>query len=131
MVVADIPKEQWSQFLEEFGRRHHGWLVQIEGAHTDAAMRSGGWPAPLAAITVQLAGQEPAITIVARQDRVPPGATLYSIPKPCDLRVEEDDGGREKRLVITREDGRTSIVRLHQVIEPPAWKDENVEKPGA
>jgi hypothetical protein len=117
---TEIPAQEWSRFLEEFSRRHQGWLVYVEGDGTDLPPEVGTLKDPqLEAITAQLSGKDSAISVVVRTKRVPPGHTLYSIPSPSSLRVEEHGNGTEKRLIIGSQDHRRCI-RLRQVVRPPA-----------
>jgi hypothetical protein len=117
---TEIPTQEWSHFLEEFSRRHQGWLVYLEGEGTDMPPQVGTLADPqLDAITAQLSGKDPAISVVVRNKRIPPGHTVYSIPTASMLRVEEDGNGTEKRLIIESQDRRW-CVRLRQVVGSPA-----------
>jgi hypothetical protein len=110
---TEIPTQEWSHFLEEFSRRHQGWLVDLEGDGTETLADH-----ELEAITAQLSGKEPAFSVVVRNRRLPPGHSIYSIPTASMLRVE-DGNGTEKRLIIESPDRRWCI-RLRQVVRPPA-----------
>ena len=114
MRTTVIPQEQWSQFLQAFSAQHHDWLVEIDpNARADHR--------PLEAITVQLAGNAPAISIVLQDRHLPQGHAMYSIADPSMVRLEEHRNGREKRLVFGAQNGQVTTIRFHQVRPPPNW----------
>jgi hypothetical protein len=121
-VATDIPQQQWGSFLEEFTRRHQGWLVEVQGEASPApTTQEDPGPAELEAISMQLADRTESITVVTRHQHAPQGHRIHSIAAPTALRAEEHDDGKHKALVITTKPRGTAVVRVHQVIRPTIW----------
>jgi hypothetical protein len=122
VTSTEIPKQDWGRFLDDFSRRHQGWLVKIEGELTDRGEASPQ-DLPLEAVTRQLDGQQDALAVVMRQEGRPQAHLIHSVGAPSALQVEEHDSGAEKRLLVRSAKGRTTVVRLHRAILPPVRED--------
>jgi hypothetical protein len=100
MKPRDIPRSEWSRFLESFGRRHRSWLATVEE-----------WPRGLPEVTravdrplESVAAEDGAIVI-----RFGDAADALRVDAPQALRVDEAARGEE--LGLDLETGR-GVTRL-------------------
>jgi hypothetical protein len=67
--TVTIPRREWSRFLREFSRRHHGWLVTLETDDLEAAETVTSPQAALEAVEFDLEDeQNPRINVVVKLD---------------------------------------------------------------
>ena len=111
MKTKDIPKNEWPKFLENFSRKHEGWLVTLEIFGTE--------------LGAQVEERELALTgIVDEWDEIhgnrivimfgekPDDHITHSIRQPTQVSLEETDGGADVVLAIKSADGVTALLRF-------------------
>lgn len=97
-----IPRHAWRHFVRDFGNRHHGWLVTLDG---------GGHGLPLEGLALQLDHGREVLAVIVRQDARPHGHVLRSIDGPVRLTLEGTGAGEEKTLSVeTAGHARTRVV---------------------
>jgi hypothetical protein len=116
-VTAEIPKQDWARFLEDFSRRHQGWLVRIDDELPDKKTSPEGLP--LEAVIRQLDGEADTLSVVVRQEGRPQGHLLHTISAPAALQIEDRESGQEKRLLVRSAEDRRTVVSLRRVVLPP------------
>src|SRR5438094_9604006 len=52
MPTQEIPRNQWSEFLNRFSRQHEGWLVTLEVFSPDIGAQEEAHGLPLEGITI-------------------------------------------------------------------------------
>jgi len=117
MPTRDIPREQWTTFLDGFSRQHERWLVNVEvvtdglGAHRE--LREKG----LIGVSADLKnGGTNAISIMAGDsddDHV-----NHIINRPTRVALEETNDGAHRGLRIEAEDGQTTLLLFRSPARP-------------
>lgn len=102
MPTRDVPREQWTEFLETFSRQHRAWLATVE-QHTGKALGTLSPERPLAAVTPQrVAGLVSAIEISFAADS---SENRVRVERPARLRLEQTLHGEDRALEIVDRDG--------------------------
>ena len=117
MKTIEIPKTEWGTFLDNFSRRHEGWLVTLEifdpeiGAQVverDLAMEGivDEWD--------EINGNTIMIMIGARPD----DHVTHRIGNAVQVSLEQTDEGADAALAITSTGGTTALLRFRSAILP-------------
>lgn len=97
MPAIDIPREQWTEFLDTFSRQHRAWLTTIEPAVRGADAR------PLRAVEpVRQGGVFTAIEISFAGDS---GDDTVRVENPIALRLHQTAEGADRAIEITDDEG--------------------------
>jgi hypothetical protein len=95
--AIDIPREQWTEFLDTFSRQHRAWLTTIEPAVRGADAR------PLRAVEpVRQGGVFTAIEISFAGDS---GDDTVRVENPIALRLHQTAEGADRAIEITDDEG--------------------------
>jgi hypothetical protein len=115
MKTRDIPRPEWSSFLESFSQMHQGWLVRVD----DVAMPAG--PTAVEARGLPLIGA----TYDRRDDMIAialgghEGEHLTRILQhPSRVAVEQTDDGIEQGVRIESETGPATRVTFRSAVRP-------------
>ena len=103
MTVRDVPRSEWSSFLEQFTRAHRAWRATVHGIERGVPVT---W-VPSAAIKSVTFERDVADSIV-RLTFVN-GVSLCA-PRPCAVRVQEITNGAQSALEVDSADG--ALIRL-------------------
>jgi hypothetical protein len=115
--MREIPREEWSEFLDSFSRQHEGWLVSVEvlGEEIGAQVEAEG--KPLEGITAELKnGGEDSISIIV--GLTPAEHITHNITAPTHVRIQQAENGADMTLQIESSDGVTTLVRLRSAMLP-------------
>jgi len=99
MNQREIPRREWPQFLESFGRRHRSWLATVEEWPREAPERTRAVDQPLESLDAQ----DGAIAI-----HLGDGAVVR-VEAPQSLRVDITERGEELGLDL---DSARGVTRL-------------------
>jgi Family of unknown function (DUF5335) len=113
METREIPRDQWTHFLDGFSRRHDGWLVTVEVLGDEGAQVEAR-ELPLTGIT---ADQDRGHTISVLLGGRPGKDAAHIIHSPAAVRVEESDGV-ERALEIEKEGGEKTILTFRSAVPP-------------
>ena len=113
MPTRDIPREQWSHFLEGFSRRHRAWLATV-GQWGNGIGRSNVEEAPLGAVTPTRVGDVLAIEIAFAGD----GHVPLRVENPQTVRVQQTGDGAESGLEIVDDDGMRTRLEFRATARP-------------
>jgi len=114
MAQTDIPPGKWSEFLQEFNRLHHGWLVTVGVVDTDLLARAV--PArpqlvseqtPLEEIRPDRDGADVAIVTGREAKRV-----THYVQHPMRLVINRTEQGSDETLRIDDDTGRSTLIRF-------------------
>lgn len=98
MTVRDVPRSEWSSFLERFTREHRAWRATIHGIERGApvtCVRS----AAIRSVTLETHAPDPIVRFTLVN-----GVSLCA-PRPCAVRVQETKDGAECALEVDTVDG--------------------------
>jgi hypothetical protein len=117
MPTRDIPRDQWTSFLDGFSRQHEHWLVNVEvltdglGAQREVREKS------LIGVSADLKnGTTNAISIMAgdRDD----DHVNHIVNRPTRVALEETSEGAHRGLRIEAEDGQTTLLLFRSPARP-------------
>jgi hypothetical protein len=117
--IRELSQTEWTRFLEEFSRDHHGWLAAVE-----RRLREGSTPivrkAPLVGIHLEASGGTPTLLVVLHPQEDPQNS--IRLERPRTVRVHETDEGLPQYVEIDSDRGHV-IVRLGGVLPPNTLLD--------
>ena len=111
--ATEVPRSDWTAFLESFSRQHEGWLISLEvGRATDESVREAR-ELPLDGITFEAATD--AIIVALRE----PGGSLLThvVRSPRRLSRHETPQGT-LGLEIVAADGDSTTLRFRTIVAP-------------
>jgi hypothetical protein len=115
--MREIPREEWTGFMDSFSRQHEGWLVTVEvmGREIGAQVEAEG--KPLEGITAELKdGGDALISITVGM--TPEEHVTHNITGPTHVRIEQSENGADMALQIESSDGEATLVRLRSAMLP-------------
>jgi hypothetical protein len=111
MMIHDVPRAEWPEFLERFSREPGAWLATVHGIERGMPMTRVP-SARLKALT--LVGDIPTGTL---RLTLANGISLCA-PRPCALRVQQTDDWMERALEIETLDGALIRIAFRAVARP-------------
>ena len=107
MPTKDVPRSDWSRFLDGFSRRHEGWLVTLRVlSDFGAQVEAEGLPLE----GIGLARPDGDAISVALGDS-PDDRVEHVVQAPTHVRVEEI-GSAEVALEIESEEGEKTLLQF-------------------
>ena len=115
MSSVSIPQKQWREFLQEFSRRHHGWLVTVETHDLETAEDVASRFLPLQSITLDLEDEKnPRINVTVRSDEKEIRQILF---RPSEVVLYRSARGDEEAVRVVSINTSTTI-RLRVATSP-------------
>ena len=115
MQTQEIPREQWSNFLDTFSRQHEGWLTTLEIFGSEVGAQEEAHELPLEGVSVSFEGNElESISInlgKAREDHV-----SHTIKKPAHVWLEQTAEGANAALEIESADQSKTLLRFRSPV---------------
>jgi hypothetical protein len=115
MTTREIPRDEWTIFLDTFSRQHEGWLATIEVLGLDIGAQEEAHDLPLEGITV--ASSDDALGTIAislgktREDHV-----TQTITKPTRIWLEQTSLGANAALEIESEGDVKTLLRFRSAL---------------
>ena len=104
MSLHDVPRRRWVDALEDFSRRHRGWLASVVTVGPGPELVSHTELRPLESVTVTQTGGHPPVVRVAFR-----GGPAILINAPRALGVDRREDGADRALEI---DQGADFVRI-------------------
>ncbi len=117
MQTRQIPKTEWPSFLENFGRRHEGWVVKLEILNPDIGAQVEATGLVLEGLTDEY-NEVTGNTIMIMAGNTPEDHLTHSISHPTEVSLERTDGGADVALSIKSADGTTSLLSFRSAFLP-------------
>ena len=121
MAQMDIPPGEWPEFLSEFNRVHHGWLVTVGVIDTDLLATAPQVRAhvvseeePLEEIRSSSDGEDVAIVTGSE----PAGRIAHYVHHPMRLLLDRSPQGADESLRIDDGAGRSTLIRFRSTALP-------------
>ena len=110
MQTKQIPRNEWSTYLNNFSSRHHGWFVNIEILGEDIGAQVEGIGLVLEGVTDEW-DEVKGHTIMIMAGNKPEAHLTHLISRPTEITVEKTETGEDVAFSIKGEDGiRTLLV---------------------
>jgi Family of unknown function (DUF5335) len=117
MPNRQIPREEWSEFLAGFSRRHEGWLVSVRFLSPAV-----GWMVESHQLALQGVSSDREGSSISVHLGASPGPHVgHVISRPRDVWVEEEEGV-EKGVEVESADG-TKMLLEFRIAVPPEMVD--------
>lgn len=117
MQTRQIPKTEWPLFLENFSRRHEGWLVKLEILNPEIGAQVAATGLVLEGLTGDR-GDVTGNTITIMAGNTPDDHLTHSISHPTEVSLERTDGGADAALSIKSVDGTISLLSFRSALLP-------------
>jgi hypothetical protein len=115
MSSVSIPQKQWREFLQEFSRRHHGWLVTVETHDLETSEDVASRFLPLQSIALDLEDEKnPRINVTVRSDQKEIRQILF---RPSEVVLYRSARGDEEAVRVVSINTSTTI-RLRVATSP-------------
>jgi uncharacterized protein DUF5335 len=115
MPTIAIPQNEWRKFLEEFSRRHHGWLVTLETHDLKTEENVASRFMPLEGMALDLEDEKnPRINVTVRSDEKQIKHILF---RPSQLVVYRSERGEAQAVRIVSINTSTT-VRFRVAMSP-------------
>lgn len=119
-IMMTVPHDQWKKFLEEFSRRHHGWLVKLETHDVETAEDVASQFLPLRSIEFDLEDEgNPRINVTVQSGNKEIKHILF---KPSLLTLYLSRNGAEEAIRI--ESLNTSTTVRFRIASMPESVDD-------
>ncbi len=110
MPTREIPREEWSHFLDDFSRKHRGEPARVEVLNRDTGNQREAEKMPFVGISADEKAGENVIAVMVGEK--PDDHEQHLINKPSHLRVLEE--GRRSALEIEQTDGPKTLVTFEE-----------------
>ena len=115
MPTQEIPREEWSRFLDTFSRQHEGWLATLEVLAADIGAQQEASDLPLEGITATSTDDESQSIAInlgkTREDHV-----THTITEPTRLWLEQTSEGANAALEIESADEVKTLLRFRSTL---------------
>ena len=117
MTTQEIPRDDWSQFLDKFSRQHEGWLTTLEVFATDLGAQVEVRERPFEGITLASSVNGPE-AIAISLGKSPEDHLTHTIAKPKRVWLEQTSAGANVALEIESQDETKTLLRFRSALPP-------------
>ena len=110
MLTVKIPRDGWSQALDQFSTAHEGWLISVDLLDPTIGAQPEVRDLPLVGVVAELHDGGGTISICAARSGF--DQITHTIHAPTAVWIERTDKGADAALEIESAEGTTTIVRL-------------------
>jgi hypothetical protein len=115
MATKEIPREEWSRFLDTFSRQHEGWLATLEILAADIGAQQEASDLPLEGITATSMDDESQLIAInlgkTREDHV-----THTITEPTRIWLEQTSQGANAALEIESANEIKTLLRFRSAL---------------
>src|SRR5687768_12916865 len=117
MKTKEIPKNEWPKFLDNFSRKHEGWVVTLEMFGEEFGAQVQERELTLQGIFDEwdeIQGNQIVIMVGEKRD----DHITHRIARPTQVSLEQTDGEADVALAIKSADGVMALLRFLSPILP-------------
>jgi hypothetical protein len=115
MSTKEIPREEWTRFLDTFSRQHEGWLATLEILGADIGAQQEARDLPLEGITATSSDAE-SQSIAINLGQTPEDHVTHTIPAPTRVWLEQTSAGANAALEIESADEVKTLLRFRSAL---------------
>lgn len=115
MPTREIPRAEWTRFLDIFSRQHEGWLATLEVLAPDIGAQQEARNLPLEGITATAKDVEPE-AIAISLGKTPEDHVTHTITEPTRVWIEQTAQGANAALEIESGDGAKTLLRFRSAL---------------
>jgi hypothetical protein len=114
MPTREIPRDEWTTFLDTFSRQHEGWLSTVEIWGTDIGAQEEARNLPLEGISVSRDSVPETIAISLGNDAK--DHVTHTVTNPTHIWLEQTSEGANAALEIESEDEVKTLLRFRSAL---------------
>jgi len=111
MSTQEIPRDEWTTFLEKYSRQHEGWLATLEVFSPDIGAQEEARDLPLEGITAASKDADPRTISISLGDS-PEDHVTHTITNPSRLWLEQTAEGANAALEIESAGDVKTLLRF-------------------
>lgn len=115
MPTKEIPRDEWTTFLDRFSRQHEGWLATLEILAPDIGAQQEAHDLPLEGISATPGDTEPAKISISLGKSAKDHVT-HTITEPTRVWLEQTSQGANSALEIESGDGTKTLLRFRSAL---------------
>ena len=115
MNTREIPRAQWLHLLDDFSKKHEGWMTTLELIDSDLGDQIEG-ELPLVGISADLKDHENRIEVILRRGVDEHVTRIINAPKR--LWIKAADIPTHEAVEVESEDGATTLVSFNHIESP-------------
>jgi hypothetical protein len=115
MATQEIPRDEWTTFLDIFSQQHEGWLSTVEILGADIGAQEEVHDLPLEGITAAPTDSPPE-TIAISLGKDPEDHVTHTINKPTRVWLEQTSEGANAALEIESADEVKTLLRFRSTL---------------
>jgi hypothetical protein len=115
MATKEIPREEWTRFLDTFSLQHEGWLVSLEVLAADIGAQQEASNLPLEGITATTPDDE-SQSIAINLGKSPEDHVTHTITEPTRIWLEQTSEGANAALEIESADEVKTLLRFRSAL---------------
>ena len=125
MPTQEIPRDEWSPFLERYSRQHEGWLATLEVFGPEIGAQQEARDLPLEGITAASKdGNASTVSIAISLGNTPDDHVTHTITDPTRLWLEQTSQGANAALEIESAGEVKTLLRFRSAL--PAEREDGV-----
>jgi hypothetical protein len=123
MNTKEIPRQDWTQFFDQFSKEHQKWIVTVEVLGRDIGAQEEVTRLPLGGISAEVKPAKTTIEIIAgHRDAEPEKHVTRIIEAPKRVLFKQPEEPGDEAIDVESEDGHMTLVTFARI--PP----EQVER---
>ena len=115
MPAQEIPRDEWTTFLDRFSKQHEGWLSTLEVLSTEIGAQREVRDLPLKGITISSKGIEPE-TISISLGNTPEGHVTHTINNASRIWLVQTSQGANAAVEIESVDEVKTLLRFRSAL---------------
>ena len=115
MATKEIPREEWTRFLDTFSCQHEGWLATLEIFGAEIGAQQEARDLPLEGITATPTDDESQLISINLGDTAEDHVT-HTITEPTRLWLEQTSEGANAALEIESADKVKTLFRFRSAL---------------
>jgi hypothetical protein len=129
MTTQEIPRDEWTTFLDRFSRQHEGWLATLEVLATDIGAQQQVRDLPFEGITATSRNSVPE-TIAISLGKNPEDHVTHTISGPTRVWLDQTSAGANAALEIESADEVKTLLRFRSALPADMVDGVVLEKSG-
>jgi len=111
MSTREIPRKEWGEYFNNLSRNFKGWpvIMEVYGTEIGAQFQARELPMEGVIADLKVEGKNQIAILI---EESPQKHLVHTILHPLHVRVEGENGGRERSMQIESEDGLTTLIRF-------------------
>jgi hypothetical protein len=115
MSTQEIPRDEWTTFLDKYSRQHEGWLATLEVFAPDIGAQEEARDLPLEGIIADSKDADPKTISISLGDK-PENHVTHTITDPTRLWLEQTAEGANAALEVESAGDVKTLLRFRSAL---------------